>query len=174
MPTARRRLVVVYQPTRASFCAAFFSSFLRSSRPWIELNTTTTTTKKSITPSEKNVITLSFSSPAQPSPACDAMAGAASASSMARVRAAVLKARIEADLTVRGRRPGAPAPGPGKARRARQVDNARHDRRTADLPRRDSQGEPQQVRVRPRHGRDQARPLSVLVDGVSDRLRLHP
>src|SRR5437763_8353995 len=50
----------------------------------------------------------------------------------------------------------------------------RHGRRTADLPGRDPEGKPQQVRVRPRHGRDQARPLPLLLDGLSDRLRLHP
>src|SRR4051794_25134086 len=119
-----------------------------------------TKTKKSITPSEMKVTCLSLVSPSRPSPSVCANALAAATAkkrqNAARYAAAERKRRLTA-----GRIPG--------WRRGNLTGSDGHLHRG----RRDPQGEPQQVRVRPRDACDQARPLSVRVGRLSDGLRLH-
>src|SRR5919106_5830736 len=61
---------------------------------------------------------------------------------------------------------------PSRRIRAERYPVARRGRRILRVHRRDPEGEPEQVRVRPRAGRDQARPLPLLVGRLPDRRRL--
>src|SRR4051794_13071855 len=139
-----------YQPTRLRSSTAFRCSLRRSRVAWSHEARITKTVKKITTPSEKKVTILSSVSPYRPSPLSPAKAVAAGISQAARTRTG-------ASFRMQGER--YPVAWRG---------------RLLQLHRRDPEGKPQQVRVRPRDGLDQARPFPVLVGRLSNGLRLRP